>query len=59
MNKDISDWDDSKVSTKYMYHRVWDILDGPDDLASGLSRLMDELAFNYKIDTGKTIGEVK
>lgn len=47
----------SSVATKYIYERVWGILDGPDDLALGLSELMDELAFNYKIDTGKLIGE--
>jgi hypothetical protein len=50
-------WGDSKVATKYIYARVWDILDGPDDLAQELSRLMDELANNYKVDTGRLIGE--
>ena len=50
-------WGDSKVATKYIYARIWDILDGPDDLAAELSRLMDELAHNYKVDTGRLIGE--
>lgn len=50
---------DSKVSTKYMYERIHDILDMNEygDVAYSLSRLMDELAHNYKVDTGKLIGE--
>jgi len=47
----------SSVATQYMYERVADILDGK-DLAFELSRLLDELAHNYKVDTGKLIGEV-
>jgi len=49
----------SKVCTKYMYERIHDILDMDDyaDVAYSLSRLMDELAHNYKVDTGKLIGE--
>ena len=49
----------SKVCTKYMYERIHDILDMNEyeDVAYSLSRLMDELAHNYKVDTGKLIGE--
>lgn len=49
----------SKVSTKYMYERIHDILDMNDyeDVAYSLSRLLDELAKNYNLDTGKLIGE--
>ena len=45
----------SSVATQYIYERVADILDGK-DLAFELSRLLDELAHNYKVDTGKLIG---
>ena len=50
---------DSRVSTKYIYERIHDILDMNEyaDVAYSLSRLMDELAQNYKTDTGKLIGE--
>ena len=49
----------STVSTKYIYERIHDILDMNDyaDVAYSLSQLMDELATNYKTDTGKLIGE--
>lgn len=49
----------STVSTKYMYERIHDILDSEwvEDMPFQLSRLMDELAENYKTDTGKAIGE--
>ena len=49
----------SKVCTKYMYERIHDILDMNEyeDVAYSLSRLMDELAHNYKVDTGNLIGE--
>lgn len=51
-------WGNSSVATKYIYERVWDILDGSKkDMAYELSRLMDELAHNYKTDTGRLIGE--
>lgn len=47
---------ESTVSTKYIYERVYDILDSKnEDTSYMLSRLLDELAFNYKIDTGNTI----
>ena len=46
----------SSVATKYMYERVHGILDG-NDMAFELSRLLDELAHNYKVDTGRLIGE--
>ena len=49
----------SKVCTKYMYERIHDILDMNEyeDVAYSLSRLMEELAHNYKVDTGNLIGE--
>jgi len=46
----------SSVATKYIYERVHSILDGRvADMPYELSRLMDELANNYKIDTGNLI----
>ena len=47
----------SRVDTIYMYERVHEILD-MDDLAEGLSRLHNELAHNFYIDTGRKVGEV-
>jgi hypothetical protein len=48
----------SSVATMYIYERVHGILDGKQkDMAFELSRLMDELAHNYKVDTGRLIGE--
>ena len=46
----------SSVATMYIYERVADILDGK-ELAFELSRFLDELAHNYKTDTGRLIGE--
>jgi hypothetical protein len=46
----------SSVATQYIYERVHSILDGK-DMAFELSRLLDELAHNYKVDTGRLIGE--
>ena len=48
----------SSVATLYIYERVHGILDGRVmDMPGELSRLLDELAHNYKVDTGKLIGE--
>jgi len=48
----------SSVATLYVYERVHGILDGRvADMPHELSRLLDELAHNYKVDTGKLIGE--
>jgi|TARA_S200002703_G_scaffold129777_1_gene116950 hypothetical protein len=55
MNNDIRKL--SRVDTIYMYERVREILD-MDDLAYGLSRLHDELAHNFYVDTDRKIGEV-
>ena len=46
-------WGDSMVATKYIYQRLHDILDKKtkDEICYHLSRLSDELAHNYKIDT--------
>jgi len=51
-------WGNSSVATQYIYERVHGILDGKQkDMAFELSRLLDELAHNYKVDTGRLIGE--
>ena len=51
-------WGNSSVATQYIYERVHGILDGSKkDMAFELSRLLDELAHNYKTDTGRLIGE--
>ena len=51
-------WGNSSVATQYIYERVHVILDGKQkDMAFELSRLLDELAHNYKVDTGRLIGE--
>ena len=49
----------SSVSTQYIYQRIHDILDVKQviDVSFELSRLLDELAQNYKVDTGRLIGE--
>jgi hypothetical protein len=49
----------STVNTRYIYQRLHAIMDMEDteDMTYHLSRLMDELAHNYKVDTGKLIGE--
>ena len=48
----------STVATQYIYQRIHDILDVEDviDVSYELFRLLDELAHNYKVDTGKLIG---
>ncbi len=51
-------WGDSMIATKYVYERIYDILDGKgSDMSFDLSRFLDELAHNYKVDTGNLIGE--
>jgi len=59
MRAETQGWGNSKVATKYIYERIHDILDMNEyeDVAYSLSRLMDELAHNYKVDTGNLIGE--
>lgn len=50
----------SSVSTKYVYEIVHAFLDADltkQEMEWELSRFMDELANNYKVDTGKLIGE--
>jgi len=50
-------WGDSIVATKYIYQRIHGILDmDQEDASYHLSRLMEELARNYKADTGNLIG---
>ena len=46
----------STISTKYVYERIYEILDDDCDMEDELSRFLDELARNYKMDTGKLIG---
>ena len=49
---------DSMVSTKYVYQRLYDIMNQPvNDTDYHLSRFLDELAHNFIVDTGKKIGE--
>lgn len=52
-------WGSSTVATKYIYQRIQAILDlkSDEDMAYHLSRLSDELAKAYHIDTNKKIGE--
>ena len=46
----------SSVSTKYMYEKIYAILDDDEDQQSqSLSELLDELALTFKNDTGFTI----
>lgn len=58
MIDDNDGWGNSAVATKYIYERVQAILDfhSQEDMAYHLSRLSDELARNYLIDTGSKIG---
>ena len=55
----MKDWGNSTVATLYMYQRVWDILNlGTEgEVCYALSRLHDELAHNYFVDTGRKVGE--
>jgi hypothetical protein len=39
-----------------VYERIYEILDDDCDMEDELSRFLDELAHNYKVDTGKLIG---
>ena len=46
----------SSVSTKYMYEKIYSILDSEENHQSqSLSELLDELASTFKNDTGFTI----
>jgi len=46
----------SSVSTKYMYEKIYAILDDDEDQQSqSLSELLAELALTFKQDTGFTI----
>ena len=46
----------STVSTKYMYEKIYAILDDDEDQQSeSLSKLLDELALTFKQDTGFTV----
>ena len=59
MENEFNGWGSSTVATKYIYQRVQDILDlkSNQDITYHLSRLSDELARNYFVDTNKKIGE--
>ena len=59
MEDEFNGWGSSTVATKYIYQRVQDILDlkSSEDITYHLSRLSDELARNYFVDTNKKIGE--
>ena len=58
MKYETQGWGDSMVATKYIYQRIHSILDldNANDAYYHLSRLMEELALNYKSDTGNLIG---
>jgi len=60
MKMDTHKWGDSTVSIKYVYDIVYSFLDAEltkEQMQQEISRFMDELAYNYKIDTGKRIEE--
>jgi hypothetical protein len=59
MEDEFNGWGSSTVATKYIYQRLQDILDlkSNEDITYHLSRLSDELARNYFVDTNKKIGE--
>ena len=59
MEDEFNGWGSSTVATKYIYQRLQDILDlkSSEDITYHLSRLSDELARNYFVDTDKKIGE--
>ena len=59
MKQETNGWGDSVVATKYIYQRIYGILDSKDgeDITYHLSRFIEELARNYKVDTGKLIGK--
>ena len=46
---------ESVVCVAYIYERLHEALDS-DDLAEKISRLYDELAHNWEVDTGVKIG---
>ena len=50
----------SRVDTVYVYERLHDILNQDEwaKMSYDASRFMDELAHNFKVDTGIRIGEV-
>ena len=47
----------SRVDVAYVYVRLAGILDSS-DMAYAASRFLDELAYNFEIDTGQKIGEM-
>ena len=59
MKQETNGYGASTIATKYVYQRIHEILDMAqiDQVYFELSRFMDELARNYKVDTGKLIGE--
>jgi len=63
MKTENNGWGESSVATAYVYERVRAILetsnplDEEDDAVYYLSRFLDELAHNYKVDTGRSIEE--
>tara|TARA_R110002110_G_scaffold83329_1_gene216321 strand:- start:616 stop:807 length:192 start_codon:yes stop_codon:yes gene_type:complete len=52
-------WGASTVATKYIYERIGHALnaESTSELEQELSNLYTELAHNYKVDTGKLIGD--
>ena len=50
---------ESRVDVMYVYERIQDILNCKDldNMSYVASRFSDELAENYKVDTGRKIGQ--
>tara|TARA_R110001606_G_scaffold398683_1_gene578354 strand:+ start:53 stop:256 length:204 start_codon:yes stop_codon:yes gene_type:complete len=46
----------SRVDVLYIYKRLHEALDG-DDIAQDISNLYSEMARNFKVDTGITVGK--
>lgn len=60
MKTETQGWGDSMIATKYVYEIIHAFLDADlpkTEIDWELSRFLDELAHNYKVDTGKLIGE--
>ena len=49
----------SRIDGLYVYDRIHEILDNPDEWAELASAFLNEMAYNIKVDTGLTPGELK
>jgi hypothetical protein len=60
MKVETQGWGDSMIATKYVYDMIHSFLDcnlPKKEINFALSCFLDQLAHNYKVDTGKSIGE--